>query len=178
MSHPLRVAITSLLTGHAAKSATEVAAELDEPVERIRYQMRQLANAGVIKVARTRKRRGVVEHFYVGNAEALVFETDELELVPPEKRRKMAVTFLRISFREALAALSSGSILDRRETMMVRTPLRLDEKGWAELAQIHHEAFERIQRLQAESAKRSTGDAPLISVTSILLCFENPSAPS
>lgn len=175
MSHPLRVAIASLLVQNAAKSAAEVAEELGEPVERIRYQLRQLTNAGLVQVGKTRKRRGVVEQFYVGNDDSMVFYPEELELVPAEKKRKLAVTFLRVSFREALSALSAGSMYDRDETVTTRTPLRLDEQGWTELARIHRDAFDQIQKLRAEYEKRFTGeDESLICATSILLCFENP----
>lgn len=173
MSHPLRVAMTSLLTQSTAKSAAEMSEELDEPVERIRYQLRQLVNAGVVQVGRTRKRRGVMEQFYVSREDAVVFDEEELELVPEETKRKMTITFLRVSFREALRALSLGTMLGRADAVLVRTPMRLDEQGWTELAQIHHEAFDRVQKLRAKSAKRSSGKEPPISATSILLFFES-----
>ena len=176
MSNPLRVAITSVLT-QQSKSAAEVAKELDEPVDRIRYQLRQLISAGTVQVSRRQRRRGVVEQFYVGKDDAMVFDTEELELVPTVKRRKMAITFLRVSFREALLALSSGSMIERGGTMTVRTPLLVDEQGWAEIAQIHREAFNRIQELKADSARRiATAGEATVSATSVMLFFENPPA--
>lgn len=174
MSHPLRIDISSVLTQHSAMSAAEVAAELDEPVERVRYQLRHMVKAGVVRVSRVRRRRGVVERFYRGNEEAMIFQTDELNLVPESKRRKMNATYLSVSFREALKALSSGSLIGREGAANTRTPMLLDERGWAELALVYRQAFDGIQKVKADCAKRLSGsEEDLISATAILLCFEN-----
>ncbi len=175
MSHLLRVEITSILVREAPKSASEVAEELGEPVERVRYQLRQLVAAGVVEVAKVLRRRGTVEQFYAGKQGALTFETDELELVPMRERQKMAATYLRISFREALRSLTDSSTAQRPGTTTIRTPFRLDERGWKELSEIYRDAFDRVQKLRLESSKRLRGtEQDLISVTAVLLCFEIP----
>lgn len=175
MSHLLRVEITSSLVRDHPKSASEIAEELGEPVEKIRYQLRQLVAAGVVEVARMLRRRGTVEQFYAGKQEALTFQPEELGLVPVRKRQKMSATFLRVTFREALRSLADGSTVERSGMTMTRTPFRLDERGWKELLEIYRDAFDRVQELKAESSKRISGtEADLISATAVLLCFENP----
>jgi DNA-binding transcriptional ArsR family regulator len=172
LSHPLRIAIVTAVDQRPA-SATEIARAIDEPVEKIRYQLRGLVAAGLIRVAEERKNRGVLERFYVGRDEAMYFDEEELRDIPVEKKDRMTATFLKVAFREAVSSLAAGTMTD--DSMVVRTSLRLDEQGWNELIRIHREALEKVLTVKgrAERRLRESG-GPMTPALSVLLFFEMP----
>ncbi len=172
LSHPLRLAIVAAVDQRPA-SATEIARAIEEPVDKIRYQLRGLVAAGLVRVAEERKNRGVLERFYVSRDEAMYFDEEELREVPVEKKDRMTATFLKVAFRDAVSSLAAGTMTD--DSMVVRTPLRLDEQGWNELLRIHREAFERVMAVKgsAERRLRESG-GPMIPARSVLLFFEMP----
>ncbi|HYH52945.1 MAG TPA: helix-turn-helix domain-containing protein [Solirubrobacterales bacterium] len=172
LSHPLRLAIITAVDQRPA-SATEIAQAIDEPVDKIRYQLRGLVAAGLVRVAEERKNRGVLERFYVARVEAMYFDEEELRDVPVEKKDKMSATFLKVAFREAVSSLAAGTMTD--DSMVIRTPLRLDEQGWNELIRIHREAFEKVAAVKGRSEERlRESGGPMIPAVSVLLFFEMP----
>jgi DNA-binding transcriptional ArsR family regulator len=63
IAHPLRVAILRLLDGRVA-SPIELARELEESIGTVSYHARILSRHGAIRLVRTGRRRGALEHFY------------------------------------------------------------------------------------------------------------------
>jgi DNA-binding transcriptional ArsR family regulator len=64
-AHPLRRRIWALLADEDGPSSPKgIAAALGAPLATVAYHVRQLADAGVIELARTRQRRGALEHYY------------------------------------------------------------------------------------------------------------------
>lgn len=63
MAHPLRTTILGLLHERAA-SATELAAALRRPKSTVAYHVGVLAEAGLIRIVRTRRVRAIDERFY------------------------------------------------------------------------------------------------------------------
>jgi DNA-binding transcriptional ArsR family regulator len=172
LSHPLRLAIVTAIDQRPA-SATEIAREIDEPVEKIRYQLRGLVTAGLVRVAEERKNRGVLERFYITRDEAMYFDEEELRDVPVEKKDKMSATFLKVAFREAVSSLAGGTMTD--DSMVIRIPLRLDEQGWNELIRIHREALEKVLTVKGRSEQRlRESGGPMTPAVSVLLFFEVP----
>ncbi len=72
LGHPLRMKILDLLNERAA-SVTEVAAALERPKGTIGYHMKVLAEAGFVRVVRTRQVRAITEKFYGRVAHTVVF---------------------------------------------------------------------------------------------------------
>lgn len=70
VQHPLRPRILSLAREPA--SATQIAASLGEPRQKINYHVRQLHRAGLLRPAGRRKRRNMVEQRFVATARTYV----------------------------------------------------------------------------------------------------------
>jgi DNA-binding transcriptional ArsR family regulator len=70
VQHPLRPRILSLAREPA--SATQIAAVLGEPRQKINYHVRQLYRAGLLRPAGRRKRRNMVEQRFVATARTYV----------------------------------------------------------------------------------------------------------
>jgi DNA-binding transcriptional ArsR family regulator len=72
LSHPLRRLILEQLDQHTngGMSPSDMADALEQPLGNVSYHVRQLADAGVLKLVTTKPRRGAIEHFYkrAGNA--------------------------------------------------------------------------------------------------------------
>jgi DNA-binding transcriptional ArsR family regulator len=63
LSHPLRISILQAM-GERVMSPKELAGHLDEPLSRVNYHVRLLAELDWLLLERTRSRRGAIEHFY------------------------------------------------------------------------------------------------------------------
>jgi DNA-binding transcriptional ArsR family regulator len=72
MAHPLRLAI--LQAASAPRSATEIAAGLGVPRQRVTYHVNRLRRAGFLVPAGRRKRRGLFEQRYTASAQAYVVD--------------------------------------------------------------------------------------------------------
>src|SRR5207249_11277099 len=63
LSHPLRTTILALLHERAA-TVSELAVALERPKSTVAHHVRVLAEAGLVRVVRTRRVRAVEERFY------------------------------------------------------------------------------------------------------------------
>src|SRR5436190_17665169 len=63
ISHPLRTTILGLLHERAA-TVTELAAALERPKSTVAHHVKVLAEAGLVRVVRTRRVRAIDERFY------------------------------------------------------------------------------------------------------------------
>lgn len=85
LGHPLRRKILRLLEDDSNLSPKQLAGELGQDVGVVSYHVRLLAEAGVLKLVKTRPRRGAVEHFYKRAGNALDKRASEvLELIGKE----------------------------------------------------------------------------------------------
>ncbi|HYH52943.1 MAG TPA: winged helix-turn-helix domain-containing protein [Solirubrobacterales bacterium] len=174
LSHELRLMIAMVLSVRPASSG-EIAEELGEPADKIRYQLRKLRDAGLVAVSEERHRRGVVERIYVACADKMDFRFEEVLSVPLEVRSRLALTLLRVIFRTSLHSLSQGELVGEERTLLSLVPMRVDLRGWEELTQLHRDMLDRTLQLKAESDLRleASGD-PSISAASALLWLRNP----
>jgi DNA-binding transcriptional ArsR family regulator len=76
VAHPLRLAI--LQAAAAPSSATEIAARLGVPRQRVNYHVTRLRRAGFLVPAGRRRRRGLFEQRYAASAQAYVVDTGVL----------------------------------------------------------------------------------------------------
>jgi hypothetical protein len=75
----------------------------------------------------------------------------------------------------AIAALEAGTIDNREDTTLSWMPLRLDDRGWAEVTAIMAEATDRVLAAQARSNRRlatARGRDEAISAVVALANFE------
>ncbi len=100
MEHPLRLAI--LRAASAPSSATEIAAGLGLPRQRVNYHIGRLRRAGFLGPAGRRRRRGLFEQRYAASAQAYLIDPEALGPV----RAQAELVADRLS-AEYLAALSA-----------------------------------------------------------------------
>ncbi len=63
LAHPLRVSILSALE-HRIASPSQLAEELGVPLPNLSYHIRMLVQLDLLKLVKTRPRRGAIEHYY------------------------------------------------------------------------------------------------------------------
>jgi DNA-binding transcriptional ArsR family regulator len=173
LAHPLRAQILERLEDHTA-SPTELADELAAPLGNVSYHVRILADAGLIELARTTRRRGATEHHYrtaaqattaqrpapqpepaepgptgeaaddLGEAEVPIGETEVGETV-----EEIAETGEEIHGR----VRATGDDATAR-AHITRTPLVLDDLAWDQLLGAVEQLHDLALRLQLESAPR------------------------
>jgi DNA-binding transcriptional ArsR family regulator len=169
----LRLAIVSALAVRPS-SATQLARELDAPVERIRYHIRRLRRSGLVRLHSQRVQRGLTEGVFVSEPRQQVFYPYD---VPSGRRlESFAARGITSVFREALTATREGAFHDRDDFCVMRIPLLLE--GQKEFHQVHqriHEAVERLIALREESLERleEYGATSRVAISDVLF-FELP----
>lgn len=151
INDPLRMRIlTSLIL--RPSSASDLAAELEVPIGRIRYQLGRMRKAGLAELREQRPRRGVVERVYFIRPD-FISDEDALHLSSQEMDRGNAEV-LRAIVQDFLAALRTGTLSARDGFMIARMPLRLDLAGWEEASRLQHETLRRMLEIHADSSAR------------------------
>lgn len=173
MSHPVRGSVLMILQEFGPKSAREVAADVGESADTVRYHLRRLRAEGLVESVEERARRGVVERFY-RSVRAPFVDDDEYSRLAPTQKMRLAVQILKAIFADTSKALRAGT-LEGRVDHLTRVRLRVDDQGWKELLKIHRTALDAVERVKEESEERcAAGEDGCIYVTSALLCFECP----
>jgi DNA-binding transcriptional ArsR family regulator len=151
LAHPLRVSILSALENRTA-SPSELAEELDVPLPNLSYHIRMLVQLDLLKLVKTRPRRGAIEHYYQANGPAMVTDKAWGQLPALVKEVLIATSLKTVGEWVDQAAARGG--FEPTEAHMSRTALKLDEKGWKELADKLQQLVKDTQRIQNESEKR------------------------
>lgn len=156
LAHPLRVSIMQALKDRTA-SPSELAEELGVPLPNLSYHIRMLVGLGLIKLVRTRPRRGAIEHYYKAAGPVQVTEQAWGE-VPDLVKEAMVSGALRNIGKQVEAAAAAGGF-DDGQSVLSRSAMKLDKKAFKELSKKMVE-FDRVaSRLQAESEARQDADA-------------------
>ncbi len=172
--NPIREAVLRHLSLWPA-SAAELAEALDVPIERVRYQVKRLEQAGFISPVEERRRRGTTERVYSTESRRLVWDKEEAAALPAAKVRGFEARATSLIFKEALDAMRAGAFRGRDEYSISRIPMRLDARAAGEVADALDGLLERLLDLREESLKRlrGTGEDPRPAL-SALLFFRNP----
>lgn len=178
LAHPLRTQILGVLEQRRA-SPSELAAELDVPLQNVSYHVRTLAALKLVKLVKMAPRRGAVEHYYEAVTGAVGLPDDAWAAMPTIAKQAIAASVLEGAGREAAEALASGGF-DLPEAHLSRTALVLDREGFAALAKELLRLRDRAHELQQESAARLVkGDhADETQTGLVMLLYEKITAPS
>jgi DNA-binding Lrp family transcriptional regulator len=175
LSHGLQEKIVNSLQKIGPASAAEVASHLRVSPDQVRYQLRQLAESGIVEVVDQKARRGVAERYYLAEGPETWLEDEELAELPPAERDRFLARILKFTLDSALSSLKAGLLTRRKGSVVVRIPLRIDAQAWSELAEIQREAIEQTLRVRAESRLRlREGEVEPILATAALFLFEGP----
>ncbi|MGI8592214.1 MAG: ArsR/SmtB family transcription factor [Nakamurella sp.] len=139
ISDPLRTTILGLLHERAA-SVTELAIAVKRPKGTVAHHVKVLADAGVLRVVRTRRVRAIEERFY-GRAARMFFvslgrRVDGVELPKDFNDFEVAA-------QESASAYDAGQL--RSFIRHARIPQQQAAEFWARIDQLIHE-FDRLPR--------------------------------
>jgi DNA-binding transcriptional ArsR family regulator len=108
LGHPLRNTILSLLHERAA-TVTELATAVTRPKSTVAHHVKVLADAGLVRVVRTRRVRAIEERFY--GRTARMFYVD-IERAAPGEQTGTLLDFndFEVAARESAAAYQNGKL--------------------------------------------------------------------
>lgn len=172
MAHPLRVRILGILDERVA-SPSELAEELDADLGVVSYHVRTLARAGLLKLVKKKQRRGAVEHFYKAAERPVV--TDEAWRGMPSivKQASIGAALNQIADHVRLAAETGG--FEREDIHMSRSPVVVDERGWADIAKALEKTRKEFEAIVQKSSDRlaKSNHEGAIDASVVLMFFEN-----
>lgn len=178
LAHPLRFQALVILNERIA-SPNELSKELNEGLSQVSYHVKVLLDADCIELVKTEPRRGAVEHYYRATSRAFLGDA-EWAKVPASIKPGFSISLLKAIMADAVASLKAGTFDARDERHLSSTPVKVDEEGWRDLAELLAETTERVVEIQTESARRmgkAKGEEP-IHATVAIMGFETPPSKS
>ena len=157
MSHPLRVRILAILMERKA-SPVELAQVLEGTLGTVSYHVRTLHQLGLIELVDETRVRGAVEHHYKAKARPVVSD-EAWEQAPPIAKQAAVGSSLQMIDDYARASAAAGGF-DHSDAALIRMSMKLDPKGWQQLAEACRRLHEQAQRIEAESRERLDRGAP------------------
>ena len=151
MSHPVRVRIMAMLSERKA-SPNELSQWLGTTLGATAYHVRTLHKLGLIELVDETRVRGAVEHHYKAKARPKVTEENWSKASPVAKQAAVG-SQLRVVADYAQAAAAAGGF-DRGDAVLERKTATLDDKGFAQLTGEARKFLERVERIEADAAKR------------------------
>jgi DNA-binding transcriptional ArsR family regulator len=173
LAHETRLQILGILS-YRDLSPAELARQRAEPVSKVAYHFRMLEELGYARVARTRRVRGSVEHFYRRTG-VVVFEEDAWSELPPEVREVVTGTATKELIGRMARAISAGTFDSRLDRHFTWRAVALDDRGWEEMTSALNATFEEVSAIEARAAarlKENEGEPVLATVA--LTGFESP----
>jgi DNA-binding transcriptional ArsR family regulator len=153
VGHRVGYAIFRILTERPA-SARELAELLSQPRSTVGDQLRKLIAAGLVESAGEEATRGTTERFYRVAENSRWLDDEVTAKLDPRQKRRTALRVVREAAADTSLALQ-GDRLDHRDDWCVGSSrIVVDPQGWKELAEIHRQAVEEVERVRDESAER------------------------
>ena len=151
LAHPLRIRILAMLADHSA-SPVQLSSRLDATLGTVAYHVRTLHSLGLVELVDTRQRRGATEHYYRAREHPRFPDDAWSDLAPVAKQRMLSAMLQQIGQYVTGSAAAGG--FDRSEAHMTRSSLRLDERGWQQLAAATRKWLREAERIEETAAKR------------------------
>jgi DNA-binding transcriptional ArsR family regulator len=152
LAHELRVEILTILNERMA-SPNELAKELGEGLSQVSYHVKVLKDYETITLVKTEPRRGAVEHYYRATSRPYISD-DDWQQLPKSVREGMSADLMQMVINDMSAAIAAGTVDAHEDRHMSRSPLLLDQKGWADAGKILRTALERLIKVQSDSTDR------------------------
>jgi predicted ArsR family transcriptional regulator len=172
-AHPLRVQILIILNERVA-SPNLLAQELDQSLNLVAYHVRVLEKYDCIELVDTKQRRGATEHFYRATRRQFLSDS-EWARMPQSLRPGLSGAMLKSMFDDIEEAVKSGSMDEKEDRHLSRTPMVVDQKGWDEVSALLTETLDKVFEIQGEAAKRlsEAGEDGMLSKVE-MLHFRSP----
>ncbi len=175
LSHPMRTRILAILNERVA-SPNEISEMIDERLPNVSYHVRALLELGCVELVSTAQRRGAIEHYYRATVRPF-FSDSDWKRIPRSGRQAISDTALRVIWEDVSQAVKAGTFDARSDRYLTHSPMVLDEEGWSELHRVMSQAFEEVERIESQSARRlKKSNEAGVSTRVVLMQFESPPA--
>jgi DNA-binding transcriptional ArsR family regulator len=151
LTHPLRIRILALLEEREA-SPVQLAERLDATLGTVAYHVRTLQKLGLIELVATHQRRGATEHVYAAREHPRFSDRAWAATSPLAKHAMVSAVLSQIGEYATQSAAAGG--FDRADAHFTRTALRLDEKGFADLARASKAWLAQVAKIESQSEAR------------------------
>ena len=170
IAHPLRIRLLAMLQEQPS-SPVVLAEKLGQPLGRVSYHVRTLYELGLLDLVNTRQRRGATEHFYRARPHPRFTDAawDELDAVA--KQRMISAILDQIHAYASRSAAAGG--FDARDAHFTRQGIKLDSRGWTDLAKATKRWLVDAGKIE-QAAKKRLAQNPHsgIDVGLVILLFE------
>ncbi|HEV2814531.1 MAG TPA: metalloregulator ArsR/SmtB family transcription factor [Solirubrobacteraceae bacterium] len=168
LAHPTRMRIYSAAVQEAL-SAKDIADRLEQPLARISYHVRTLADAGLLRAVRQTRRRGAVETHYRALA-TLDISDEVIAEAGPEAYAFLARAVVREMAEDTLDAIDRGASAAPDFTL-ARAHFRTTAKGRERLFEELVAIYDRLRDLEAELREEADAAGGETAETNLTLCF-------
>lgn len=155
MSHPLRVRILAMLSERTA-SPRQLSDRIQASLGVVSYHVRTLERLGLVQLVDETRVRGAVEHHYRARQRPHVSGRAWAD-APPIAKQAAVGSSLQMIDEYARASAAAGGF-DASDAILSRRSMRLDPKGYAQLARVLARTLEQAQRIEDEAAQRIKAD--------------------
>ena len=152
LAHPLRMRILTALH-EGISSPNQLSQKLNEPLGNVSYHVKTLLEFDCIELVKTEPRRGAVEHFYRATERAFLSDEDWAK-VPVSARKGITGVVIEKIGEDVARAMVDGTMEERTDTHISRSPLVLDEQGWKDLSKLLNNLLDQANEIESESAAR------------------------
>jgi DNA-binding transcriptional ArsR family regulator len=156
LAHPLRIRILAMLADRVA-SPVQLAAHLDATLGTVAYHVRTLHSLGLVELVDTRQRRGATEHYYRAREHPRFPDDAWSGLAPVAKQRMLSAILQQVGQYVTSSAAAGG--FDHADAHMTRTSLRLDDRGFKQLAAASRKWLREAERIEEAAVARLDGAA-------------------
>jgi DNA-binding transcriptional ArsR family regulator len=151
LAHPLRAKMLSVLKEQQA-SPKELAAHFGVPLTNVAYHIQVLRKLKLIRLVKTARRRGAVEHYYRADGTGQVYDEAWSQTPGVIKERMVASVLEDIGDAVTQAAATGG--FDRPKAHLSQTRRVLDDQAWEVLAARLMDVLDLLDQLEEESRSR------------------------
>lgn len=155
VSHPIRIRLLAMLDEEPA-SPVILAGKLDQPLGTIAYHVRTLYDLGLLKLVSTRQRRGATEHYYQTTGHPHGSEESWEALDSVSKQRLLTALLARANDYASRSAAAGG--FDAKDAQLTTNALKLDARGWSQLAKESKRWLAKAEQIEREAAERIAAD--------------------
>jgi DNA-binding transcriptional ArsR family regulator len=173
LAHPLRVQLLSILNERVA-SPNQLSKELGEPLGNVSYHVKVLLDYDCAELVKKEPRRGAIEHFYRATKRPF-FNDPEWMTLPASAQRGLSGALLESIGKDASQALAAGTMTEREDSHLSRTPMLVDEQGWEEVTALLKETLDRVLEIQAKTSSRlAEGNGESLHTKVEIMHFKSP----
>jgi predicted ArsR family transcriptional regulator len=170
LRHPTRVHCIGVLSERPA-SVKELAAELGEEEQNVRYHINQLKKVSLVKLDRTARDAGDGRVLFYRATKRAWFDRETWEQIPTPNGVTAAIMGL---VNQDIAQAIMASTFDGKTNHISRTPAILDPESYEELISLLTDTLEGIFAIKTLAEDRIEEDTETISTVVNIIHFDLP----